>query len=144
MGRREGRRRRSAFGLVLSAERILKSREESLTSDAIFEESFDQRGYKKGRRGLSLAAKEVDDLETSNNISLPSPLIPSPSQIMTRTDHFPFATPNFPIYSAAFVTDREVVFGGGGGASRSGVKNKLVGPSFLPFPSTFLPRMLPS
>jgi hypothetical protein len=61
---------------------------------------------------------------------------------MTRTDHFPFATPNFPIYSAAFTSDREVVFGGGGGASRSGVKNKLVSPVTSSFPCRLLHLVL--
>lgn len=60
--------------------------------------------------------------------------IPPSLTAMTRTDHFPFATPSFPIYSAAFTSDREVVFGGGGGASRSGVKNKLVSPVPPSFP----------
>jgi len=32
----------------------------------------------------------------------------------------------FPIYSAAFVAPNEIVIGGGGGSSKSGVKNKLV------------------
>ena len=92
-----------------------------------------KRSEKKGKKEVRRwRATEVDSLETSNNISLAFPFFPSIPQIMTRTDHFPFATPNFPIYSAAFVTDREVVFGGGGGASRSGVKNKLVRRPFLP------------
>ncbi|KAK0498490.1 hypothetical protein EDD18DRAFT_1379296 [Armillaria luteobubalina] len=31
----------------------------------------------------------------------------------------------FPVYSSAFISDNELVLGGGGGVSRSGIKNKL-------------------
>ncbi|CED85158.1 Prolactin regulatory element-binding protein/Protein transport protein SEC12p [Phaffia rhodozyma] len=44
---------------------------------------------------------------------------------MTRTEHFSQETPSFPVYSIAFQSDSQVVLGGGGGATRSGVKNKL-------------------
>jgi len=42
-----------------------------------------------------------------------------------RTHHTPHALPGFPVFSAAFVADDRLVLGGGGGSSRSGVKNKL-------------------
>jgi len=45
---------------------------------------------------------------------------------MTRTDHFACPTPAFPVYSLAFISDADVVLGGGGGASRTGIANKLV------------------
>jgi hypothetical protein len=45
---------------------------------------------------------------------------------MTRTDHFAHSTPGFPVFSLGFLSDRTVVLGGGGGSSKSGVKNKLV------------------
>jgi hypothetical protein len=43
-----------------------------------------------------------------------------------RTDHSVQTLSGFPIYSSGFVGDNKVVLGGGGGAGRSGVKNKLV------------------
>lgn len=48
---------------------------------------------------------------------------------MTRTDHFACPTPAFPVYSLAFTSDRDVILGGGGGASRTGIANKLVRPA---------------
>jgi hypothetical protein len=42
-----------------------------------------------------------------------------------RARHTPHALPAFPVYSSAFLSDNELVLGGGGGASRSGIKNKL-------------------
>jgi len=44
---------------------------------------------------------------------------------MTRTEHTLHALQAFPVYSLAFVSDARLVVGGGGGASRSGIKNKL-------------------
>lgn len=35
----------------------------------------------------------------------------------------------FPTYCAGFFNDRTVVLGGGGGSSKTGVKNRLVSPS---------------
>jgi hypothetical protein len=35
----------------------------------------------------------------------------------------------FPVYALGFMSDRVVVLGGGGGSSRSGVRNRLVSPS---------------
>ena len=43
-----------------------------------------------------------------------------------RARHTAHSLPAFPVYSAAFLSDNELVLGGGGGASRSGIKNKLV------------------
>ena len=43
-----------------------------------------------------------------------------------RTEHVLHALPTFPVYSVGFLSDDKVVLGGGGGAGRSGVKNKLV------------------
>ncbi|RDB22641.1 Guanine nucleotide-exchange factor SEC12 [Hypsizygus marmoreus] len=42
-----------------------------------------------------------------------------------RTRHTPHALPAFPVYSSSFLSESELVLGGGGGASRSGIKNKL-------------------
>ncbi|CAL1701567.1 unnamed protein product [Somion occarium] len=42
-----------------------------------------------------------------------------------RTKHAAHPLPTFPVYSCAFVSPTEVVLGGGGGQSRSGIKNKL-------------------
>ncbi|GLB33644.1 putative WD40 repeats containing protein [Lyophyllum shimeji] len=42
-----------------------------------------------------------------------------------RTGHSPHAFPAFPVYSSSFLSENELVLGGGGGASRSGIKNKL-------------------
>lgn len=43
-----------------------------------------------------------------------------------RPRHTQHPLPSFPVYSCAFLSPNEVVLGGGGGASRSGIKNKLV------------------
>ncbi|KAF8076223.1 WD40 repeat-like protein [Lyophyllum atratum] len=42
-----------------------------------------------------------------------------------RTRHSPHSLPAFPVYSSSFLSETELVLGGGGGASRSGIKNKL-------------------
>ncbi|KLO18073.1 WD40 repeat-like protein [Schizopora paradoxa] len=42
-----------------------------------------------------------------------------------RIHHTAHALSGFPVFSAAFVADDRLVLGGGGGSSRSGVKNKL-------------------
>ncbi|KAF8914084.1 WD40 repeat-like protein [Gymnopilus junonius] len=42
-----------------------------------------------------------------------------------RPRHTLHPLPSFPVYSCAFLSPNEVVLGGGGGASRSGIKNKL-------------------
>lgn len=36
------------------------------------------------------------------------------------------ATPNFPAYAISAVSGRYVIVGGGGGAARTGIKNKFV------------------
>lgn len=43
-----------------------------------------------------------------------------------RVQHTSHSLPAFPVYSCAFVSPDELVLGGGGGQSRSGIKNKLV------------------
>lgn len=43
-----------------------------------------------------------------------------------RARHTAHSTPNFPVYSAAFLSPGELILGGGGGASKTGIKNKLV------------------
>ncbi|KIJ20119.1 hypothetical protein PAXINDRAFT_68481 [Paxillus involutus ATCC 200175] len=42
-----------------------------------------------------------------------------------RAPHTAHPFPAFPVYSCAFVADDQFVAGGGGGASRTGIKNKL-------------------
>ncbi|KIY49519.1 hypothetical protein FISHEDRAFT_5441, partial [Fistulina hepatica ATCC 64428] len=42
-----------------------------------------------------------------------------------RAKHSACDLPAFPVYCASFLSDNEFVLGGGGGASRSGIKNKL-------------------
>ncbi|KAI0356520.1 WD40 repeat-like protein [Trametes cingulata] len=42
-----------------------------------------------------------------------------------RTKHTSHSLPSFPVYSSAFVTPNEFVLGGGGGQSKTGIKNKL-------------------
>ncbi|KAF8192615.1 WD40 repeat-like protein [Pholiota molesta] len=42
-----------------------------------------------------------------------------------RPRHTPHSLPSFPVYSSAFLSPNQLVLGGGGGASRSGIKNKL-------------------
>lgn len=43
-----------------------------------------------------------------------------------RARHVQHAVPQFPVYSAAFLSATDLVLGGGGGASKTGIKNKLV------------------
>lgn len=43
-----------------------------------------------------------------------------------RTKHTAHSLPSFPVYSSAFVSPNELVLGGGGGQSKTGIKNKLV------------------
>ena len=45
---------------------------------------------------------------------------------MTRTQHYSHATTAFPVYCLDWTADTTVLLGGGGGASRSGIINKLV------------------
>ncbi|KAG9014942.1 hypothetical protein FRB94_007014 [Tulasnella sp. JGI-2019a] len=42
-----------------------------------------------------------------------------------RTHHTTHALPSFPVYSIGFLADDKVALGGGGGASKSGIKNKI-------------------
>ncbi|KAF9483977.1 WD40 repeat-like protein [Pholiota conissans] len=42
-----------------------------------------------------------------------------------RPRHTQHSLPTFPVYSSAFLSPSQLVLGGGGGASRSGIKNKL-------------------
>ncbi|TFK99074.1 WD40-repeat-containing domain protein [Pterulicium gracile] len=42
-----------------------------------------------------------------------------------RVQHTPHALETFPVYSSAFLSPTRLAIGGGGGASRSGVKNKI-------------------
>ncbi|KAF8558821.1 WD40 repeat-like protein [Imleria badia] len=42
-----------------------------------------------------------------------------------RAQHTAHSFPAFPVYSCAFVADDQVIVGAGGGASRTGIKNKL-------------------
>ncbi|WVQ76361.1 hypothetical protein IAR50_006026 [Cryptococcus sp. DSM 104548] len=44
---------------------------------------------------------------------------------MTRTAHHPHPTPAFPVYCLEWATDHDLILGGGGGATRSGIQNKL-------------------
>jgi prolactin regulatory element-binding protein len=43
-----------------------------------------------------------------------------------RARHTAHSTPGFPVYSATFLSPGELILGGGGGASKTGIKNKLV------------------
>lgn len=58
-----------------------------------------------------------------------------------RARHTAHSTPTFPVYSAAFLSPTELVLGGGGGASKTGIKNKLVRHAYLssltPIPHLF-------
>ncbi|QRV87939.1 hypothetical protein RhiJN_15957 [Ceratobasidium sp. AG-Ba] len=42
-----------------------------------------------------------------------------------RTQHALHSLPAFPVYSLGFIKDDKLLLGGGGGATRSGIKNKL-------------------
>ena len=43
-----------------------------------------------------------------------------------RAKHTSHPLKAFPVYSIAFISDDEVILGGGGGAGRAGIKNKMV------------------
>ncbi|KAG6833732.1 hypothetical protein H0H87_001164 [Tephrocybe sp. NHM501043] len=43
-----------------------------------------------------------------------------------RTAHTPHSFPAFPVYSSSFLSENELVLGGGGGQGKNGVKNKLI------------------
>ena len=43
-----------------------------------------------------------------------------------RAKHTKHDLPAFPVYSSAFLSDTELVIGGGGGQAKTGIKNKLV------------------
>jgi len=43
-----------------------------------------------------------------------------------RVQHTAHAFPAFPVYSSSFASDNKLILGGGGGAAKSGIKNKLV------------------
>lgn len=44
-----------------------------------------------------------------------------------RTQHTTHQLSTFPVYCSAWISEDRLVLGGGGGASKTGVKNKLVG-----------------
>ena len=46
--------------------------------------------------------------------------------VIMRARHVQHSVPQFPVYSAAFLSKNDLVLGGGGGASKTGIKNKLV------------------
>ncbi|OJT13356.1 hypothetical protein TRAPUB_10122 [Trametes pubescens] len=50
-----------------------------------------------------------------------------------RTQHTAHSLPAFPVYSSAFVSPNEFVLGGGGGQSKTGIKNKIL--SILDYPT---------
>ena len=43
-----------------------------------------------------------------------------------RTKHAVHSLPAFPVYSSAFIGPDQLILGGGGGQSKTGIKNKLV------------------
>jgi prolactin regulatory element-binding protein len=45
---------------------------------------------------------------------------------MTRTAHYPHPTPAYPVYALDWVSDDTLLLAGGGGATKSGIDNKLV------------------
>lgn len=59
------------------------------------------------------------------SLKIPYSLLPK-STTMTRTKHHSHATPGFPVVCLGWADDSGLILGGGGGASRTGVKNKLV------------------
>jgi hypothetical protein len=46
---------------------------------------------------------------------------------MTRAQHTQHSLQSYPVYCSAFISENELVLGGGGGSSKSGIKNMLVG-----------------
>ena len=45
---------------------------------------------------------------------------------MTRTSHKAHPTPQFPVYAVDWADDETVILAGGGGATKSGIENKIV------------------
>jgi len=61
----------------------------------------------------------------------PFPTFPPPIALSfpvsnMRAEHTSHPLKAFPVYSIAFISDNEVILGGGGGANRAGIKNKIV------------------
>ncbi|WVO14856.1 hypothetical protein L204_102495 [Cryptococcus depauperatus] len=44
---------------------------------------------------------------------------------MTRTEHYQHPSPSFPVYCLNWANDENLLLGGGGGTTRSGIQNKL-------------------
>ena len=51
---------------------------------------------------------------------------------MTRTSHKAHPTPAFPVYAVDWTDDDTLILAGGGGATKSGIKNKLVSRTLPP------------
>jgi hypothetical protein len=51
---------------------------------------------------------------------------------MTRTSHKAHPTPQFPVYCLDWADDEALILGGGGGATKSGIENKIVRPPLDP------------
>ena len=73
----------------------------------------------------AVATEYRDDLQSISHVPTTdrSPVLPASNMRAKHTSH-PLKA--FPIYSIAFISDNEVILGGGGGSSRAGIKNKMV------------------
>ena len=69
--------------------------------------------------------RSLRSLTTAPGFKVQSSAQNSQSRAM-RPKHTQHSIPTFPVYSCAFLNDGTFVLGGGGGAARSGIKNKLV------------------
>ena len=80
----------------------------------------------QSRRARPLPLQLATDHSTRHRPQRCASVYYPPYTTIMRTKHTPHSLAAFPIYSSAFVSPNELVLGGGGGQSRSGIKNKLV------------------
>jgi prolactin regulatory element-binding protein len=50
---------------------------------------------------------------------------------MTRTSHKAHPTPQFPVYAVDWADEETLILAGGGGATKSGIENKIVRDALL-------------
>ena len=79
-------------------------------------------------------AKSLIHLQPTSEIQAAQQARRQQRNTMTRTTHKAHPTPGFPVYCMDWADDQTVLLGGGGGASRSGIENKIVRLVFITWP----------
>lgn len=77
---------------------------------------------------------------SAHHVALPSIQTQLYDALTMRTKHAVHSLPAFPVYSSAFIGPDQLILGGGGGQSKTGIKNKLVRSTRLDSEMTFLTR----